>query len=232
MTKPRIGIDLDLEHDGRRWIYKLSTSYVQAIQKLGAEPVLLTPDDQRSPREIFTGIDGLLLTGGDDPHPALFGERGTRLPTRLLSYRRENFLLQIARELLQSELPCLAICLGSQMLQVAAGGTMWVDLASQWQGPLCQHSGGASHLVHPEPGSLLEQLWEQRSASLVSHHHQAVRKLAPGFQLEARAEDGVIEAWRSETHPFLLATQWHPEIQSEELGGKRVLRTFLDACQS
>lgn len=233
MRRPRIGIDLDFDHDGRRWIYKLASAYFDTLLEAGAEPVLLPPGDPRAPREILQSIDGLLLTGGDDPHPALFGERGTHLPTRLLALRRERFLMTLAAELLAADRPCLAVCLGAQMLQVAAGGRLYVDLPSQWPGELHEHRGGALHAVRAEPGGWLDRWWRGREQVLASHHHQAVRELAPGFELEARATDGVIEAWRSRTHRFLFATQWHPEVQNHapggDLGGKRIVGAFLEA---
>jgi putative glutamine amidotransferase len=154
-----------------------------------------------------------------------------RHPTRLLAHRRERFVMELAAELLAGDVPCLAICLGAQMLQVAAGGSLWVDLPSQWEGELLEHRGGALHDVIPVPGGWLDRLWSGSARQLRSHHHQALRELAPGYVVEARAGDGVIEAWRSERHPFLVGTQWHPEVQTDELGGEGLLRSFLEHCR-
>ncbi|MAE76022.1 MAG: peptidase C26 [Planctomycetes bacterium] len=229
---PRIGVDVDHEHDGRRWVYKLSTRYVEAIVDAGGIPVLVTPADPRPMSEIVASVDGWLMTGGDDFHPSLLGQRAEGRPMRLLSVHRERFVLALARAVLEQDTPCLAVCLGSQALNTALGGELWFDLSSECgvERDGIEHKGGAIHAVTPEPGGLLSRSWQGTTRNLMSHHHQAARRLAPGLRLEARAEDGVIEAFSAPEHPFLLAVQWHPEVQDDRPGGADLVAALVRAA--
>jgi len=227
--RPRIGIDVDHEHDGRRWIYKLSVDYCDAVRAAGGDPVLLLPDDPRPVPAILAEVDGVLLTGGDDVHPSLVGRQADGMAMRLLSVRRERFLLRLAAGALADARPCLAVCLGCQAVNIAAGGDIWLDLYCEHAAPL-EHRHGHVHLVHAEPDGLLARYWQGEPQRLVSHHHQAVRRLGRGLILEATSEDGVIEAYRSPSHTFLLGVQWHPEVQGEVPGGRPLLRDLVRAA--
>ncbi|MEZ5988555.1 MAG: gamma-glutamyl-gamma-aminobutyrate hydrolase family protein [Planctomycetota bacterium] len=228
--RPRIGIDLDHEHDGRRWIYKLPAAYAAAVVAAGAEPVPILPADPRPPAEILDGLDGLLMTGGDDVHPALLGRTAGDLPMTLLTVQRERFVLALARAVLATPaLPCLAVCLGMQALNLAAGGDLWLDLGAERPGS-AEHRDGARHRIDPEPGGRLARWWRDRPQTLPSHHHQALRRVGEGLVVEARAEDGIVEAVAAEDRPFLLGLQWHPEIQEDGPGGRPLVERLVEAA--
>ena len=234
MSKPRpkIGIDLDHEHDGRRWVYKSPTRYLEAVVRAGGQPVLIAPGDPREASEILADLDGIVMTGGDDVHPALLGEKADGRPMRLLSVQREAFVLDLARAVLERGTPCLGVCLGCQALNVAAGGSIWFDLyAERADEELAEHRNGASHGVRAVPGGWLDRTWHGEAHELVSHHHQAVRELGQDFVLEAVGEDGVIEAMSHSEHDFVVAVQWHPEVQFESAGGAPLLSALVDASQ-
>lgn len=229
--RPRIGLDLDFEHDGKRWVHKLPTAYVDVLIDAGAQPVLIPSGDPRPIPEILADLDGFLMTGGDDFHPRLLGREAEGLPMTLLTVRRERFVLSLAQGLLASELPTMAVCLGFQSINVASGGQIYLDIPSEHEGAV-DHSGGRIHRVDPEPGGLLDRSWRSESQNLMSHHHQGVRVLGPDLVVEARAEDGIVEAFRAPEHRFLLACQWHPEVQPGSPGGMPLIQRLVQAAAS
>ncbi len=227
---PRIGIDLDLDHDGRRWVYKNPVTYHKAVLRAGGIPVFLCPDDPRPAEGIVDGLDGVLMTGGDDFHPRIVNRIPGKTPMTLLPVRREKFVLRLIEAILEKDVPCLAVCLGSQALNLALGGDLVLDLPSEYPGAL-DHSGGKRHLVVPEPKSFLGRYWKMRPQRLKSHHHQAARRLGQELALEARGEDGVLEAFRHPGKRFLFGVQWHPELQYESLGGHPLLDALIFTSQ-
>ena len=228
-TRPKIGIDLDHEHDGRRWVYKTPAGLIAALIDAGAEPVLLPPLDPRPGPEMIAQLDGFLMSGGDDIHPAVVGQRAQGRPMTLLSVQRERHVLELARVLLEAKLPTLGVCLGCQVLNLAAGGDLYLDLGQELPAAI-EHAGGAEHEVIPEPGGLLDRYWSGRTQRLLSQHHQAIKRLGPSLSCEAKAEDGVIEAFSAKEHPFLLGLQWHPELQGPGLGGSGLLERLVEAA--
>lgn len=229
MARPRIGIDLDHEHDGRRWIYKSPTVYLDAVVAAGGEPVLLPPREPETARAMLNGLDGLLMTGGDDVHPSLLGRKADGMPMQLLSVRRERFVLALADAVLESRIPTLAVCLGCQAVNLRSGGDLYLDLYTEHDSPE-EHRNGHEHPVHPEPEGVLFRYWAGESQSLKSHHHQAIRRLGDGLALEAKAPDGVVEAFRTTSDRFLLGVQWHPEVQMHTPGGRRLIDALLEAA--
>jgi putative glutamine amidotransferase len=167
------------------------------------------------------GVDGLMLTGGDDVAPARYGE--TPHPTVVPDEARDEFELTLARTARERGLPILAICRGIQVLNVACGGTLVQDVPTQVPGALTHSLRVPPH----QPYSLAHEIWidkdtllwrllgEQLTGSdtceVNSRHHQAVGRLAPGFRASATAPDGVIEAIEDPAAAFCLGVQWHPE---------------------
>ena len=203
-----------------------------------AEPVIAVPwirPDYRSAIERAGGVvreldphldhveqalgecDGVLLTGGVDVDPMEYGER-TRHPSVEIDATRDRYELALARASLARDMPLLAICRGAQVLNVAAGGTLWQDIPSQQPSPL-QHTvseprDAIAHEVIVTPGSCLAAVVHPRADGTLavnSRHHQAVRALAPGFVASAHAPDGIIDAIERPGARFCIAVQWHPE---------------------
>jgi putative glutamine amidotransferase len=195
----------------------LNTAYVRALESAGlvplAVPTMLAADRASA---ALAAVRGLVLTGGEDvapdrygatPHPRL----GEVDPVRDAA---ELALITAARA---RRLPILAICRGIQILNVALGGTLYQDLASERPSAV-PHSGDTTrHAVRVEAGSLLERTLGIRSATVNSRHHQAIRDLAPGLKAVAWAEDGVIEAAEpaDANAAWIVAVQWHPEDLTE-----------------
>jgi putative glutamine amidotransferase len=201
--------------DGRERV-TLNTAYVRALERAGLVP-LAVPTILASDRAgaALAAVRGLVLTGGEDVAPERYGAAphprlGDVDPVRDAA---ELALIAAAR---QRRLPILAICRGIQILNVALGGTLYQDLASERPGSV-SHNEAADHGVRVEPGSLLERTLGNRAATVNSRHHQAIRDIAPGLKAVAWAEDGVIEAVEpaESNSPWIVAVQWHPEDLTE-----------------
>ncbi len=194
--------------------------YRQAVLHVGGEVRILDPS--MTVQAALTGVDGLMLTGGDDVAAARYGE--TPHPTLVEAEPgRDEFELALIADARARNLPILAICRGVQVLNVACGGTLVQDIPSEVSGalahsldlPLHQPSSLA-HEIWIDKDTLLWKLMRERlsdadSCEVNSRHHQAVKRVAAGFQVAATAPDGVVEAIEDPAARFCLGVQWHPE---------------------
>ena len=237
LKRPRIGIttSLTVKPDPER--SHLNSSYVRAIQQAGGVPIplppTLTPDSQRA---IYQLLDGILLTGGGDVDPKRFGE----LPHHTLFDvvpERDELEIQLVDWAASEKKPLLAICRGIQVLNVAFGGNLYQDVASD-PGTTLFHSQGEpkdqpSHAVKITPGSFLADVLEREELEVNSLHHQAVKALGRGLLPNAHASDGIIEGVEpAERDPgqFLLGVQWHPEEMIERAPeARRLFQRFVEA---
>ncbi|MCL6522761.1 MAG: gamma-glutamyl-gamma-aminobutyrate hydrolase family protein, partial [Firmicutes bacterium] len=213
--RPRIGIPAGRADGSADAAFHLGADYVRAVEAAGGLPVILPAGEGGArPEEALRGLDGLLLAGGGDLAPALYGET----PHPQLGWvdpDRDRWELALARRALASGLPVLGICRGIQVLNVADGGTLYQDLPSQLPEAL-QHRQQAprwhqSHTVRVEAESLLARLVGAGELAVNSFHHQAVREVAPGWRVSALAPDGVVEAMERRDLPFALGIQFHAE---------------------
>ena len=241
--KPVIGVTPDFnagdreDMGGQEPTYFLRARYARAIEDLGGVPLILPlAADQRLRRQLLKGLDGLLLTGsGPDLPPRLYGER-QRYRYKLMSRPRYEFELAMARLAADEGLPMLGICGGMQAINVALGGSLVQDIASQRAAALPHRaSGPATRLSHPvqvAPRSLLRRIVRHAQIRVNSSHHQSVNRIAPSLAVSAVAPDGIIEAIEAPQHPFLLGVQWHPEFLYERDGvHRRVFQAFLRAAR-
>jgi putative glutamine amidotransferase len=228
---PIIGITASLENE-TMMVHRNNT---ESIFLAGGIPFALPYTvDMEAIRDIAERIDGLLLTGGGDIDPTLFGEEP--LPG-LGSITPERDILEIAliRHMLDADKPIFGICRGCQILNIAAGGDMYQDLYTQ-RDNLLQHTqraprNHASHTLQVVENSLLHKVAGEASFKVNSFHHQAIRGLAPGYVLSATAKDGVIEAFESQRHRFVLGVQWHPEYMAEtDPISQRLFEAFVAVC--
>jgi putative glutamine amidotransferase len=188
--------------------------YVASVENTGAIARVLEVSE--SPRSVLGEIDGLLLTGGGDVDPIFYGEE--RHPaTYDAEPGRDEFEIDLARRAMEADLPVLAVCRGSQVLNVAAGGTLVQDIPSAVATDLT-HSvklpkDALAHDVRISEGSVLQRaLGSDGSVCRVnSRHHQSVARLGKALVATAAAADGVIEAIESPGKRFCLGVQWHPE---------------------
>lgn len=199
---------------------RLNSVYVTSLENAGVVPLVVPPlanDD--SAFAIVSRVDGLLLTGGEDVDPSLYGQPRSEKcgKSNVARDRTEIALIHAARELGK---PVLAICRGPQILNVALGGTLYQDIPSEVPGAL-EHNprderSARVHAVSVDGGSRIAEAIGATELSVNSFHHQSIRDLAPGLRITAHAPDGVIEGVESESDDWwVMAVQWHPEEMNE-----------------
>src|SRR3954470_14123447 len=193
--------------------------YRQAILHVGGEPRIVDPS--MTVAAAMEGIDGLLLTGGDDVAPSRYGEAAHATVVEA-EPGRDEFEIALIGAARARGLPILAICRGVQVLNVAGGGTLVQDIPSGVTGALAHslpcppnQSYTLAHEVWVDKDSLLSKLMRERlvdeSIEVNSRHHQAIKDPAKGFRVSGTAPDGVIEAIEDPAATFCLGVQWHPE---------------------
>jgi putative glutamine amidotransferase len=216
----------------------LSEAYPRAVADAGGIPLTLPVGKSRELiAECVRRSDGVLLTGGDDIEPGLYGNgvperlRRTVHPTPDGGERDLRELLLID-EVFRQRKPLLAICRGHQLVNVALGGTLIVDIAAQVPGALnhrrMDRRGEKVHEVRLTPESLLSKITGQRSLGVNSTHHQAVGRVAEPLQVTAISRDGVVEGMElkpaaARLLPFLLTVQFHPERLVDRYGEHRAI---------
>ena len=215
----------------------IARDYAQAIEYAGGTPFLIPHvGDIECINQYLGVLDGVILSGGGDIDPLLFGQEPHQ-NIGSVDRVRDEMELQLTQKALSQDLPILAICRGIQMLNVAAGGTIYQDIAAEMPQPtLCHSQSGAgwyaSHTIDLLAESRLLQIFGSPSVRVNSFHHQAVRDLGEGFIVTAKAKDNVIEAIESTTHRFAVGVQCHPEMMWERQPEALSLFTaFLKACQ-
>ena len=192
--------------------------YLESVRRAGGEPVEVIVGNE-APEQILARVDGLMLTGGGDVDPKLYGEAPH--PTfQAAETGRDEFEIALARAAVASGIPLLAICRGMQVLNVAMGGTLVQDIPSQITGALDhQVPQPRAHVVHEVwvakdsklSALLADHMEDGETCHVNSRHHQSVKQAAKGFDVTATSPDGVIEAMEKPDAPFCIAVQWHPE---------------------
>ncbi len=242
--QPIIGITCSRTTGGAWGIYSLGhfmeytyAEYSQAVLHCGGAPLIIpASQDKRSLESILAAVRGIILSGGPDMHPRIYGEEP--LPgLEEVDEGLDRFELQVAGLALQRHLPVLAICRGVQVLNVCMGGALYQDIASQVQESICHtprvDKGVNTHTVRIEPNTKLLSIMQKREIWVNGKHHQAVKKPAPGLIVSARAKDGVIEAVEDPERPFVLGVQWHPEgTWKNDPYSKKLFRALIQAASS
>jgi len=194
--------------------------YRQSVIHAGGEPRVV--DATMTAAAALEGVDGLMLTGGDDVAPTRYGE-AAHPAVVAADPARDEFELALVHEARARHLPIFAICRGVQVLNVACGGSLVQDIPAQVTGALPHsldvpphQSYDLAHEIWMDRDTLLAKLMRERlndvdSCEVNSRHHQAVKQVAAGFQVTATAPDGVIEAIEDPRERFCLGVQWHPE---------------------
>jgi putative glutamine amidotransferase len=193
----------------------IPSSYVDAIERAGARP-LLVPPTTGGTQETLDALDALVLTGGPDIDPWLYGEE-PHPQTYGIDRRRDDAELELLRGLLERDMPLLGICRGSQVINVGLGGDLHQHLPDVVGDGRHRHAAPGRFLDHDvsvTPRTRLAGLLGGR-ATVKSHHHQGLRRLGTGLAEAARADDGLIEAIEAPGHQFVLGALWHPEVSAD-----------------
>jgi len=207
--RPSIGITTHGRDDKGR--IDINALYIDAVRRAGGYPVLLPPGETR-PEECFEFLDGIVMTGGPDVDPKRYGGQ-MHHEVYGIDPVRDASEIALLKAIFELQKPALCICRGMQILNVAMGGTLVEHVPDEFGETIKHRSGGTyqNHDVEIEARSRLAKIVGAGRMSTPSWHHQAVRKLAPGFVAVAKSADGVIEAMETKDHPDLIAVQWHPE---------------------
>ena len=202
------------------------TDYVRAVERAGGRPLLVPPSDE-GVEETLDLLDGLVLSGGSDLDPALYGH-DPHPETKGVLPERDRAELALLHGALERDMPMLAVCRGSQVLNVGLGGDLVQHLPDVVGHDEHKHTPGeyADHDVSLEPGTRLETLLGDR-APVKSHHHQGFGRLGSGLREAAYAPDGTLEALEDPGRRFALGVLWHPEAGEDT----RLFEAFVEEAR-
>jgi putative glutamine amidotransferase len=214
----------------------LGLPYLRGLEAAGALPLVMPPLHEDAIEPLLDRLDGICLSGGPDLDPAGYGaephpELGPIEPNL------DRFELAVARRADAREMPILAICRGTQAINVVRGGTLHqhlpeisTEIAHRQRTPGNQ----TSHPVEVVSGSELATALGGTEIDVIdvnSFHHQALDRLGEGLAVSARAPDGTIEGVEDPTRPFLIGVQWHAETLVHRVYEAALFRNFVDACR-
>jgi len=236
MKKPIIAITP--QPDGGK--FSVTDAYVNAIEKNGGIACMLgcNPGKENIP-DIVKRFDGFLFAGGDDVDPDCYGEP-VHPGCGEITPQRDALEIELYKEVARQNKPMFAICRGIQVVNVAAGGTLYQDIPSEFvreEGkPSLIHSQRTTSLqptqyVNISKDSKIFGIFGETRVRVNTHHHQAVKELAPGFKITAFADDGIIEAIERDDLKYCVCVQWHPErlAPNYELQNN-LFKSFIKAC--
>jgi len=232
--KPLIGITADFDSAGPRAPHSfLYAEYYEAIRQFGGLPLLIPPYAEPDDLDaLIARLDGVVFSGGDDMHPRHYQQQLIPEIT-LLEPRREQFELALARQLLSQQTPILGICNGIQLLNVAAGGTLFRHLPPDLPELLLHKAprpAQAFHRVYLDEGTRLREILGQSSLRTNTFHHQSIDAPGEGVALVGRSVDGVIEAIELPAHRWAIGVQWHPEKMQGDPVQARLFEAFIAAA--
>ena len=211
--KPRIGITVSLSIHEDRAVEALERAYVDAVLRAGGIPLVLPSCDPSDAPAVAEGLDGLLLSGGGDVDPGVYG--GLPSPeVRAVEPERDAWELALVRYAVEVGLPVLGTCRGAQVLNVAMGGTLVAHLPAITAREHCLRDrwSEAVHEVSLQQASSLRTIVGADVIGVNSLHHQAVDQVGTGLRAVGWSDDGVIEAVEGLGESPLLGVQWHPEL--------------------
>lgn len=234
--RPLIGIPTRTIKDESVRRFAVLDTYCRGVELAGGAPIgipLELSDD--SLRTIFSHLDGLLFAGGVDIAPKEYGET-TEDYCGDIEPARDATELTLARWALKDSKPILGICRGIQLLNVAAGGSLYQDVFAQLDVELPhQHQKGEpynqlKHSVQLDPDSRVAHALGDNEIMVNSLHHQALKQVAPSFRIVGRAPDGIVEAIEGIDDRYVIGVQFHPEWLLDD--DRRMLNLFQDFVQA
>lgn len=231
-----IGVSMAEEANGAS--FRIHHKYVEWVERCGGLPVCIPPGDKTQIPELLDHLDGFLFSGGGDVHPSFYAEEALPLLGTIES-KRDGFEPEALLGAWERKMPLLTICRGMQLMNVVLGGTLWQDIS---------YAGGEllQHVQEQDPYSATHEvaLCDERLVRLLgasvlqtnSHHHQAIRRIAPSLRVAARTSDGIVEALLPSVEQgegrFCVGLQWHPERLGAEAGSDRLFTAFVQEAEA
>lgn len=217
---------------------RVNEAYTDALASVGLLPVVLPPMDPSLASAALNDVAGLVLTGGEDMDPRLFGEQPHPAAGEPHA-ARDAYELALARTAASLRIPTLAICRGAQIMNVALGGSLIQDLPSQQPGAIDHNPAGKRadrvHRVDVDASSKLARAVCSTLIFTNSSHHQSVHRIGNNLRVTATSEDGVVEGIES-TDPawWMVGVQWHPEelTATAEDWDRRLFGAFAEAVRA
>lgn len=234
-NKPLIGITPG--YDYKKSLAFVRPGYCEGLIEAGGQPVVISHTSCRDILDdIFDRLDGILISGGPDIDAGYYGE--PNLPFNgEISPVRDSMEIYLIKKAILSLKPVFGICRGIQVINVAAGGTLYQDIHSQIKDvPVIKHSQEApkwypTHDIEITGGVHVASSFNEKKIRVNSFHHQAIKDIAPDFIEVARSQDGIIEAIEHKSHRFAVGVQWHPELMWEK---NRIyldiFKLFINSC--
>ncbi len=230
--KPIVGV-MPLWDEYKDSIWMLP-GYFDGISQAGGIPLMFPfSDDEQELDQLMGLCDGILLTGGHDVSPELYGE--TPMEGLVVTCpKRDSMESAVLRKAVERDMPVLGICRGLQFINVFFGGSLYQDIPTQLPSETEHHQAAPydrpSHEVTVVEGSPLHRCLGRDSLYVNSCHHQGIKELAPGLETMAFAPDGLAEAVCMPGKRFLWAVQWHPEFSYRtDENSRAVFRDFVDS---
>lgn len=219
--KPLIGITaghiFNQEHPHSPYTFAQLHTYCEAISQEDGIPVILPISKSADEaRDVFERLDGILFAGGNDVATDLYGQE-PRFAHDDIDVVRDTHEVALMNLALKAHMPILAICRGMQLLNVVRGGTLYQDIvkevpgAQNHDGYIKDGPGPLSHTLKVEEGSALARILKRTEIHANSFHHQAVKDVAQGLTINARAEDGIVEGIEDMSQSYIIGVQLHPE---------------------
>lgn len=226
--KPMIGLTM---HASERKL-EVNTSYIESIEQAGGIPICLPYLTKEEQGAVLSTLDGLLVIGGHDVNPLLYGQQPHMGLGEVITKRDESDIALI-QQALAMDLPLLAICRGHQVLNVALGGTLFQHIPAQIPDALLHAQRSVRHEMTHSVDLVTEAMQQIFGATEIltnSFHHQAVDQVGDGLVVAARAKDGIIEALEYPAASYCVSVQWHPEeLAKTNLHAKRLFESFIRA---
>jgi len=231
--KPRVAITLNYKTaEPNDEIIVLDSRYIDYLLQGDAVPVPIIPSmDTNVIDSLLDTVSGLLLTGGLDLNPSLWGEN-PHPQTVSLHPRRHDSEFFLYRQARRRRMPIMGICLGIQVINVAQGGALHQHIPDIEKKILhrAEH-GKAVHTICPVPGTKLFEWLEGQNVVVNSYHHQGINRLGQNLLAAAYAEPQLVEAVEDPDYPFLLGVQWHPERDPHDPCNEIIMNEFVNACR-
>lgn len=234
--KPLIGLTSRHGYLNSIKLNKINNTYIDAIHRAGGVPIILPVVEEKESIDRYLDVlEGIVLTGGEDVSPLLYGQEPSR-EVDTISFDRDRMEMEIIKKAYSKDIPIFGICRGIQVINVALGGTLYQDIYKEIPDSLGHISGfsigGGYHSIDIVKDSILYEIFNKERIQVNSQHHQSVKDLGNNLKVNAYSLDGVIEGIESTNDKFILGVQFHPEAmiyRHKEI--LNIFKYFVSRCK-